>query len=69
VGIELIGTIQNDLLKSAELTGQWEHKLKEIERGEYSGGQFVHEMKKMVDELVDEVMLSKPFSPPKMVLV
>jgi len=34
--------------------------LKEIERGEYSGGQFVHEMKKMVDELVDEVMLSKP---------
>jgi len=60
VGIELIETIQNDLLKSAELTGQWEHKLKEIERGEYSGGQFVHEMKKMVEELVDEVMLSKP---------
>ncbi|MBD8490913.1 DNA topoisomerase 3 [Echinicola sp. CAU 1574] len=55
MGIQLIGTIQNELLKSAELTGQWEKHLKEIEEGEFSAVQFIVEMKKMVAELVHEV--------------
>ena len=58
-GIDLIDTIQNSLLKSAELTGQWEKKLKEIERGEYHAGSFIKEMKHMVDHLVYEVRSEK----------
>ena len=58
-GIDLIGLIDNELLKSAELTGQWEKKLKEIERGEYNAGAFINSMKKMVDQLVYEVRSSK----------
>ena len=55
IGIDLIGIIQNSLLKSAELTGQWEKKLKEIERSEYQAGSFINQMKSMVDHLVYEV--------------
>lgn len=55
MGIQLIDTIQNQLLKSAELTGQWEKKLKEIEQGDFSAGSFIANMKKMVDNLVYEV--------------
>ncbi|TBN03629.1 type IA DNA topoisomerase [Hyunsoonleella flava] len=54
-GIQLIETIQNDLLKSAELTGKWEKQLKDIERGKYSAGAFIKNMKRMVDALVYEV--------------
>ncbi|MGY8914127.1 MAG: DNA topoisomerase 3, partial [Flavobacteriales bacterium] len=54
-GIQLIETIQNDLLKSAELTGQWEKQLKDIEKGTFSAGTFIANMKKMVDNLVYEV--------------
>jgi DNA topoisomerase-3 len=54
-GIDLINLIDNELLKSAELTGRWEKRLKEIERGEFSAGTFINNMKKMVDELVYEV--------------
>ena len=54
-GIELIDTIQNKLLKSAELTGSWERKLKEIERGEYGAASFIKQMTAMVDQLVYEV--------------
>lgn len=54
-GIQLINTIQNDLLKSAELTGLWEKQLKDIEKGNFSAGLFINNMKKMVDELVYEV--------------
>ncbi len=54
-GIELIGTIQNELLKSAELTGQWELKLGQIERGQYDVKKFLEEMKTMVSELMAEV--------------
>lgn len=54
-GIQLIDTIQNDLLKSAELTGQWEKQLKDIEKGNFNAGTFIANMKKMVDELVYEV--------------
>lgn len=55
VGIQLIDTIQNDLLKSAELTGQWEKNLKEIEEGEFSAIRFINNMKQMVHDLVQEV--------------
>jgi len=54
-GIQLISTIQNELLKSAELTGQWEKRLKEIEQGNFNAGTFIKNMKKMVDNLVYEV--------------
>ncbi|WP_027126573.1 type IA DNA topoisomerase [Gelidibacter mesophilus] len=55
IGIQLIDTIQNELLKSAELTGMWEKQLKDIEKGAYSAAQFIANMKKMVDALVYEV--------------
>ncbi|MDB4088091.1 DNA topoisomerase 3 [Flavobacteriales bacterium] len=54
-GIGLIDLIDNELLKSAELTGRWEKRLKEIERGEFKAGKFINNMKKMVHELVHEV--------------
>ena len=59
MGVCLIDTIQNKLLKSAELTGQWEKQLKEIEEGSYSASGFIGYMKKMVDDLVVEVRLEK----------
>lgn len=55
IGIQLIDTIQNELLKSAELTGIWEKQLKDIEKGSYSAAKFIANMKKMVDALVYEV--------------
>lgn len=55
VGLQLIETIKNELLTSAELTGQWEKRLKEIELGDYSPKPFIHDMKKMVADLVTEV--------------
>jgi len=54
-GVQLIDTIQNELLKSAELTGQWEKKLREIERGTFDPQQFKHELTNMVAQLVHEV--------------
>ncbi|TXD82901.1 DNA topoisomerase III [Subsaximicrobium wynnwilliamsii] len=54
-GVALIDVIQNELLKSAELTGRWEKQLKDIEKGEYSAALFINNMKKMVDALVYEV--------------
>jgi len=58
-GIALIDIIKNELLKSAELTGQWEKQLKDIEKGEFSAGLFIENMKKMVDDLVYEVRSDK----------
>jgi DNA topoisomerase-3 len=55
-GIELIKTIHNELLKSVELTGLWEKKLRQIEKGEYDAHSFMSEMKQMVTNLVSEVM-------------
>src|SRR5690606_3647644 len=46
----------NDLLTSAELTGQWEKQLREIEKGNYHAGSFVKNMKLMVEQLVYEVI-------------
>jgi DNA topoisomerase-3 len=57
----LIGTIRNKLLTSAELTGQWEKQLKEIEKGKYNAGSFVKNMKKMVDHLVYEVRMEQSY--------
>ncbi|MBF9144177.1 type IA DNA topoisomerase [Hymenobacter properus] len=54
-GIELIGLIRNPTLKSAELTGQWEHKLRQIERGELSSEGFLGELSGLVKEMVAEV--------------
>ena len=59
LGVSLIQTINNSLLKSVELTGQWEKKLREIEEGNYNPVVFIREMKKMVDELVTEVRMEK----------
>jgi DNA topoisomerase-3 len=54
-GIQLIDTIQSELLKSAELTGLWEKQLKEIEKGNYNAALFIKNMKSMVENLVYEV--------------
>ncbi|WP_299228139.1 type IA DNA topoisomerase [uncultured Psychroserpens sp.] len=54
-GVALINAIQNELLKSAELTGLWEKQLKDIEKGKYSASLFIKNMKQMVDKLVYEV--------------
>ncbi len=55
-GIALIGVIQEDLLKSAELTGQWEKKLRDIEAHKYSATQFIDELKQMTAQVVQEVI-------------
>jgi len=57
-GIQLIQTIENKMLKSARLTGEWEKQLKDIERGMFNAAVFIRNMKKMVDDLVVEVRLS-----------
>jgi DNA topoisomerase-3 len=57
-GINLIDTIQNELLKSVELTGQWERKLRLIEKGEYDMQTFKAELIKLVRELTDEVIFN-----------
>ncbi|HQK39120.1 MAG TPA: DNA topoisomerase 3 [Flavobacterium alvei] len=54
-GIQLIDTIQNELVKSAELTGSWEKQLKDIEKGTFTAGAFIKNMKQMVETLVYEV--------------
>lgn len=55
-GVALIGLIQEKLLKSAELTGIWENKLRQIEHHTYSAQQFMAELKQMVSELVHTVL-------------
>lgn len=55
-GLELIGLIHEELLKSAELTGIWEKKLREIERKTYDARQFLEELKQMVTEVVNSVL-------------
>lgn len=58
-GIALIDTIQDDLLKSPELTGEWEFKLRKIERGEYKAEQFKDELIAMVTTLTRNVINEK----------
>ncbi len=55
-GIELINLIHEELLKSAELTGIWEKKLRDIEHQKYDARQFIDELKQQVTEIVNEVM-------------
>ena len=59
VGINLIHTIISPLLKSAELTGRWEQKLRAIERGDYTAQLFLDELKQMTAEVVREVKADK----------
>ncbi len=58
-GVQLIDTIKNKLLTSAELTGTWEKQLREIEQGKYNAGSFIKHMKQMVDQLVYEVRIEQ----------
>ena len=55
-GVELIRLIHEELLKSAELTGIWEKKLREIEKRTYDARQFLEELKQMVSEIVTSVL-------------
>ncbi len=55
-GKDLIGTIHEELLKSAELTGLWEKKLRQIERGTYEARTFLDELKQMVNQIVTNVL-------------
>ena len=55
-GIELIDLIREELLKSCELTGIWEKKLRDIEHQKYDARQFIDELKQQVTQIVSEVM-------------
>ncbi len=55
-GIELIDTIKEELLKSCELTGIWEKKLRDIEHERYDAGQFIEELKRQISEIVIQVL-------------
>ena len=55
-GIELIDLIREELLKSCELTGIWEKKLRDIEHQKYDAGQFVEELKTQITEIVNDVL-------------
>ncbi|MEE1338132.1 MAG: DNA topoisomerase 3 [Muribaculaceae bacterium] len=55
-GISLIDTINEELLKSAKLTGLWENKLRKIERNEYAAADFISELKEMVSKIVIDVL-------------
>ena len=59
IGVNLIQTVISPLLKSAELTGIWEKKLRAIERGDYEASQFLDELKQMTVEVVREVKADK----------
>ncbi len=55
-GIDLIATIKEELLKSAKLTGIWEGRLRQIERGAYSASEFIDQLKEMIVEITRAVM-------------
>ncbi len=55
-GIELIGLIKEELLKSCELTGIWEKKLRDIEHQKYDAGQFINELKEQITQIVNQVL-------------
>lgn len=55
-GIELISIIKEDLLKSAKLTGIWEGRLRQIERGTYSASEFIAQLKEMISEITISVL-------------
>ena len=55
-GIDLIAIIKEELLKSAKLTGIWEGRLRQIERGGYSASEFIDQLKLMITEITRSVM-------------
>ena len=55
-GIELIDTIKEELLKSCELTGIWEKKLRDIEHKQYDAAQFIEELKQQINIIVNDVL-------------
>ena len=55
-GVALIATINEELLKSAKLTGLWENKLRRIERGDYSAEAFIDELKQLIHQIVINVL-------------
>ena len=55
-GIDLIGIINEELLKSAKLTGIWESKLRQIEKKAFSAEEFIDQLKKMIFEITGSVM-------------
>lgn len=55
-GIDLIDVIHEELLKSCELTGIWEKKLRDIERKEYNPAQFIEELKQQIHQIVYQVI-------------
>lgn len=55
-GISLIDTIREKLLISAELTGIWEKKLRDIEQKKYDAGQFINELKEQINNIVNDVL-------------
>ena len=55
-GVQLIHLIHEELLKSAELTGIWEKKLRQIEHHQYEARQFIEELKEMVSQIVLTVL-------------
>ena len=55
-GIELIDTIHEELLKSCELTGIWEKKLRDIEHKKYNPAQFINELKQQITDIVNDVL-------------
>ena len=63
IGVQLIETIQSDILKSAELTGQWEYKLRQIEHGAIEASSFLTELKEMVHTVVWDILRPKPMPP------
>lgn len=60
-GIELIDTIHEELLKSCELTGIWEKKLRDIEHHKYDPGQFIQELKDQITQIVNDVLADNSF--------
>ena len=55
-GIGLIDIIREELLKSCELTGIWEKKLRDIEHQRYDAAQFVAELKQQITDIVKDVL-------------
>lgn len=55
-GIDLIRTIKEEKLKSASLTGIWERRLRDIERGQYSADEFIAGIKEMIQEITIDVL-------------
>jgi len=61
-GIQLIDTIKEELLKSCELTGIWEKKLRDIEHGSYDPASFVGELKEQITHIVNDVLADNSFA-------